>query len=493
MSEPPPHLFIVLGATGDLAQRKLLPALYRLSRDGRLGGNHRILAVGRRASLDDGSYRAMARAALAAAGFPGEEPAAWCGDTVSYHALADTSDEAFSGLSARVATLDRDHGLAGNRVWYLALPPGQFEPAIEAVGRSGLSRSAGFTRVVVEKPFGRDLASARALNETLHRFFDEDRIYRIDHYLGKETVRNLLVFRFGNTIFEDLWNRDRIESVQITAAEDLGAGERAGFYESTGAVRDIVQNHIAQVLTLVAMEPPSSFEGSAIRQEKVKVLRAIRPLGEEDVVFGRYTSGRVGGVSVPGYLEEKGVAPESTTETFVAIRFSIENWRWQGVPFFVRAGKRLPAKCTEIAVVFRRPPVCLLEAGGSCPLEQNVLFITLQPDEGFTLLMDVKVPGDSVSVKRIPLDFRYAGELGSLPEAYETLLLDVVEGQQTLFVHSEEVEASWALFDPVVRRPRQVQPYPAGTWGPAAAAELLRRTGHAWEAGIRGLPGRPDA
>ncbi|MDX1577157.1 MAG: glucose-6-phosphate dehydrogenase, partial [Gemmatimonadota bacterium] len=356
---------------------------------------------------------------------------------------------------------------------------------------AGLNRSSGWTRLVVEKPFGRDLDSARELNRLIHAHFDEGQVYRIDHYLGKETVQNLLVFRFANPIFESLWSRDRVECVQITVSEDLGIGSRAGYYDRAGALRDMVQNHVAQLLALVGMEVPAGFEADPVRYEKIKLLGAIREIGPDDVVFGQYARGTVDGEAVPGYLEEAGVDPESDTETFVALRLAFDTWRWQGVPIYVRTGKRLPRRLTQIAVTFQAPPVCLFESMGMCETPPNVLFLTLQPDEGFALLVDVKVPGEPFRLATLPLDFFYKQVFGPIPDAYQTLLLDVLTGDQTLFVHADEAEASWELFEPLLEADRNVHLYRAGTWGPDAADELLARHGHGWIEPV-GHPGRDE-
>jgi glucose-6-phosphate 1-dehydrogenase len=366
-------------------------------------------------------------------------------------------------------------------VFYLALPPGLFAEAIEGLGRAGLAAGPGWTRLVVEKPFGTDLASARGLNELVHHWFGESQVYRIDHYLGKETVQNLLVFRFTNPLFERAWNRDRVRCVEITVAEDLGIGTRAGFYDDAGALRDIVQNHLAQVLTLVAMDPPVRFAADDIRNKKVEVLRAITPVAPDEVVFGQYTAGTVGGEPVAGYRDEPGVDPESTTETAVAMRLGIDSWRWEGVPFYIRTGKRFPRRLTRIVVRFQEAPVCLFHGEpDDCHAEPNILVITLQPEEGFDLLFDVKEPKEATGLRREALHFRYEDEFGPLPDAYETLLMDIIEGDQTLFVRGDETEASWRVFGPVIESRPPVHPYPAGTWGPEEARELPRRDGFTW-------------
>jgi glucose-6-phosphate 1-dehydrogenase len=472
-SETEPNLFVIFGGTGDLARRKLLPALARLVAAGQLGRDSHVLAIARDRALDDASFRDLARHALAEAGVAEGPSATLCGDCLHFQPIGDGGAAEFRALAGRIATLEAERGLPGNRTFYLALPPAAFPGAVTSLGAAGLNRSPGWTRLVIEKPFGQDLASARKLNTLVHGVFDERQIYRIDHYLGKETVQNLLVFRFANAIFESLWNRDRIESVQITVAESLGVGSRGRYYDSSGALRDMVQNHIAQLLTLIAMEVPGDYAADSIRYEKIKVLRSLAPILPEDVVFGCYTTGRLNGRSVPGYREEPGVPPDSRTETFVAMRLWIQNWRWQGVPFYVRTGKRLPARTTQVALQFRRSPVCLFEAlGGACYEVGNVLVLTLQPDEGFALHFDVKSPGTPFNLQRIPLAFEYGSLFPDLPEAYETLLLDVLRGDQTLFVHADEVEASWEVFDPVLRNPPPLESYPAGSWGPPAAEWL---------------------
>ena len=464
-----PHLFICIGGTGDLMRLKLLPALRKLAAAGHLRGRCHLLGVARRAQSEDG-YRAWAREALAGAGLSVDaDTSGWCDECVHYQALGDATDGDYRALAARIRQLERAHGLPGNRVFYLAIPPTAVAATVTALGTAGLSRSPGWTRVVVEKPFGHDLASAHELNRLLHEQFDELQIYRIDHYLAKETVQNLLVFRFANSIFESVWNRDRVASVQITVAQDLGVEGRGRFYDRVGALRDMIQNHLTQLLTLTAMEAPVAFEAEAVRDEKAKVLRAIPPIAPEEVVYGQYAPGEVGGEPVPGYLEEEGVSADSTTETFVALRAYIANWRWQGVPFYLRTGKRLPTRVTQIHVHFRCPVLSLFAALDVSQVQPNTLIITLEPDEGFDLSFQVKAPEEPVSLRTQSLHFRYSEAFGPLPEAYETLLLDVIEGDQTLFVRFDEVEAAWRIYTPLLERQPQVHPYAAGTWGPPEA------------------------
>ncbi len=476
-----PHLFVVFGATGDLFHRKLLPALFRLVKRGLIDQRFRILGVARRGDIEDESYRILCGKALDAARVPESEVTRGMFlQSLHYQQVADGVPESYASLAERIHEIENEHDLPGNRVFYLSLPPQAFEPTIDGLGRAGLNRSRGFTRVVIEKPFGRDLASARELNQLVHRWYEEPQIYRIDHYLGKETVQNLFVFRFANALFEPVWNRDRIEHVQITVSEELGVENRAGYYDQAGALRDMVQNHLTQLLTLTAMEPPAQFEAEAIRNEKVKVLRSIAPIEDSDVVFGQYTPGSIEGAQVSGYLGEKGVPNESKTETFVALRVSISNWRWQGVPFFLRTGKRMPKRMSQISVNFRCPPVSMFAPFNTCVLTSNQLVITVQPDEGIDLVFDVKAPGDQLATKSQRMRYRYNESFSVLPDAYETLLRDVVIGDQTLFVRGDEVEKSWEIFTPVLERAHRVHGYAAGSWGPAAADDLIASNDRRW-------------
>ncbi len=471
-----PCLFIIFGATGDLMRRKLLPALYQLTRAGELPAHCRILGVGRDGKLTDDRFRQEACTALAKAGLAvTRSMRQWCEASLHYQAMGAGDAAAFAALAARITALERGRRLQGNRVLYLALPPVAFPPTIEALGKGGLNRSRGWTRLVIEKPFGRDLASARALNALVHRYFDEEQVYRIDHYLGKESVQNLLAFRFGNALFESAWNRDHVSSVQISVSEALGIEGRAAYYERNGTLRDMVQNHLTQLLTLTAMEVPAAFEAESIRFEKVKVLRSVAPIGEDAVVFGQYGPGRAGRRKLAGYREETGVAPRSQTETFVGLRLEIDNWRWQGVPFVLCTGKRLARQSTEIAIRFRSPPVALFRSLDGCTTHSNVLVITLQPNEGFRLSFEVKSPGEAFTLQTQHMDFRYAEAFGApLSAGYETLLRDVAEGDLTLFVHADEAEASWRLYTPLLHQRRRLHLYPAGSVGPAALFRLTK-------------------
>ena len=472
------HLFVIFGGTGDLARRKLLPALAHLMMSGDLPAGCVVVGISRR-SRTDAEYRSFVREALHAAGIASGDTVRRLEQRVYFQSIGQGLREDFHRLGQRLHELETAHRLKGNRVLYLALPPDALCPTILQIGQAELHRSRGWTRVVIEKPFGRDLGSARELNQTLHRFFDESQIFRIDHYLGKETVQNLIAFRFANAIFESIWNRDRIDFVTITVAEDIGIGNRAGYFDRVGTLRDMVQNHLMQLLTLIAMEVPIAFTARDLRYEKVKVLQAIAPISPEQVVFGQYTAGRIHGQPVPGYRDEPAIPADSTTETFVAARLEIANWRWQGIPFYIRTGKRLPRRMTQIVVHFRCPPVSIFRPFAHCEIRPNVLVMNLQPDEGFELGFQVKRPGPGFQLDTVRFEYRYADTFGTLPDAYETLLLDVVEGDPTLFVSEAEVEQAWILFTPLLEQTLPVYPYPAGTWGPAEADRILAK-GHVW-------------
>ncbi len=475
------HLFVVFGATGDLMRRKLLPALYQLS--GSLGPGappFRLLGLARQA-LDTDGYRRMAVDALVSSGVARPaEARRWASRVVHYLSLGGERPEDYDRVRSGLERLEQDEGLPGHRVFYLALPSEAIPAVVRALGACGLTHGPGWSRLVIEKPFGTDLASARALNAELHREFDERSIYRIDHYLGKETVQNLIVFRFANMLFESVWNRDRISHVEITVAESLGVEDRAGYYDRAGALRDMVQSHLTQLLTLTAMEVPSGLEADAVRNEKVKVLQSVEPLRPDDVVRGQYEAGRVGRARLAGYRQEPGISPTSRTETYVALRVQLNNWRWQGVPFFLRTGKRLPEKRTEIIVHFRRPPVWFFPGREPAEVSANRLTLTLQPDEGFELAFEIKRPGHAIELETHRLHFRYAEAFGPLEDAYQTLLVDLMRGDATLFVRADEVEASWRVYAPVLARPPALRRYPAGSWGPKDADRLPRELGHAW-------------
>ena len=461
----PPFLFVIFGAGGDLSDRKLLPALYHLmGRHSDLRSCH-ILGVARTPRTDD-QFRREVREVLAEHGFAGETSHHWCDTNVAYESLGEAGND-YDRIEQRIREIEQAHHLPENRVYYLALPPVGFEPTVRALGERGLGRSAGWIRLVVEKPFGHDFASGRSLNELVHAYFDEAQIFRIDHYLGKETVQNLLVFRFANALFESVWNRDRIERVEILVEERLGVEERGKYYDKSGALRDMVQNHLTQLLCLVAMDAPTRFDAAAIGREKLKVLESIRPLRRADVVLGQYAAGTIDGATVPGYRDEAGVPADSLTPTFVELSLEISNWRWQGVPFVIRTGKRMPERRTQIIIHFRPAPISIFQPfEKTCDLSPNRLVFTLQPDEGFDLSFEVKEPGDAFSLATQTLHFRYDEVYDPLREAYETLLLDVLRGDQTLFVDADWVEASWKLYEPVLRDGLDLRLYAAGSAGP---------------------------
>ena len=490
---PDPAILALFGCTGDLANRKVLPAIYHLWRTNLLPHEFVLLAIGRR-PYDDEAYREKVRGALEEFSrvLPLDEPA-WKSfrERIRYQRLDFEDANGFDQLGHRLDELDAAEGTRGNRLYYLATQPSQFADIVAQLGRVGLDHErhdGGWRRVVIEKPFGHDLESAKKLNREVGKVFREAQVYRIDHYLGKETVRNLLVFRFGNGIFEPLWNRRYVDHVQVTVAESIGIEGRGQFYEETGAVRDVIQNHLLQLVSLVAMEPPATFEADALRDEKVKVLRAIGthpadPL--DDVVRGQYGRGWVGGEQVPGYREELDVDRESETETFVAARLLIDDWRWSGVPFYVRTGKRLPKRSTEIAIQFREVPHHLFRETSAEP-DANLLAIRIQPDEGIMLRFGAKVPGLGLDVRSVTMDFTYGSAFSvDSPDAYETLILDALQGDASLFTRADEVEEAWSLVDPFIdawaNGPAPDFPnYDAGTWGPEAADELIAREGRRW-------------
>jgi glucose-6-phosphate 1-dehydrogenase len=490
---PDPSVLVLFGATGDLAHRKVIPALYQLWRTNLLPHEFVLLAIGRR-PYDDDAFRRDMRASLDQFSrvLP-VEPGAWrsFAERVRYQRLDFTDPAGFDGLSSRLDALDRSDGTRGNRLYYLATQPSEFAEIIGQLGRVGLDHElhdGGWRRIVIEKPFGHDAGSAERLNREVHKVFRESQVYRIDHYLGKETVRNLLVFRFGNGIFEPLWNRRYVDHVQITVAESIGIGSRGAFYEENGASRDVLQNHLLQLVSLVAMEPPATFEAEALRDEKVKVLRAISSPPAEvggKVVRGQYGPGWVAATKVPGYRQEPNVDPTSETETFVAARLTIDDWRWSGVPFYVRTGKRLPKRATEIAIQYREVPHRLFKDEGVGP-DANLLAIRIQPDEGIMLRFGAKMPGMGIDVRSVTMDFSYGSAFSvDSPDAYETLILDALQGDASLFTRADEVEEAWSIVDPIVEAwaeaPAPHLPnYDAGSWGPAAADELLAGDGRRW-------------
>jgi glucose-6-phosphate 1-dehydrogenase len=491
---PDPSILTLFGATGDLAHRKVIPAVYHLWRTNLLPHEFVLLALGRR-PYDDESFRTEVHKALEQYSrvLPLDE-AAWrsFSHRIRYQRLDFDDPKGFDTLAKRLDELDQAEGTRGNRLYYLATQPSQFAEIVGELGRVGLDHErhdGGWRRIVIEKPFGHDLDSAKRLNREVGKVFRESQVYRIDHYLGKETVRNLLVFRFGNGIFEPLWNRRYVDHVQITVAESIGIENRGAFYEETGAVRDVLQNHLLQLVSLVAMEPPATFEADALRDEKVKVLRAIGthpadPL--DDVVRGQYGAGWVNGEQVKAYRDEDEVDPKSETETFVAARLNIDDWRWSGVPFYVRTGKRLPKRATEIAIQFRAVPHHLFRHTTVSEPDANLLAIRIQPDEGIMLRFGAKVPGLGLDVRSVTMDFTYGSSFNvDTPDAYETLILDGLQGDASLFTRADEVEEAWSLVDPFIdawaNGPAPDFPnYDAGTWGPPEADELIGREGRRW-------------
>lgn len=490
-----PMVLVIFGATGDLTRRKLVPALYNLAHTGQLPAAFAVVGFGRTAMTSE-QFRQQLRSGVEEfARFQPVNPAVWeaLAEGIEYVRGDYNAAGDYAALGRRLEEIDRQRGTAGRRLFYLAVPPAEFIPIAEQLARSNLVRPpwehGPAQRIIVEKPFGRSLATARELNRALARVFDERQVLRIDHYLGKETVQNILVLRFANEIFEPLWNQKYVDHVQITVAESLGVGSRGGYYDQTGALRDMVQNHMMQLLALVAMEPPATLEPEAIRNEKVKVLSAIRPIpptqAERFAVRGQYTAGAVAGQPVPGYREEQGVRPDSLTETYVALKLFLDNWRWAGVPFYLRHGKRLPKQAAEIAVQFKAPPAVLFAAEAVSPLQPNALVLRIQPDEGVAIRMNAKVPGTALNLQPVKMDFHYGGSFGTrTPEAYERLLHDAIAGDSTLFIRGDETERSWAILDNVLQgwadSPVPPAPYAAGGWGPAEADEFIQRDGRRW-------------
>ncbi len=486
---PSPCTIVIFGASGDLTSRKLMPALFALFSRGFLPGGMRIVGTSRRPWSRPEFEERMA-AALEKHSHTEASPEHRRAFLDSLDFVSSNAREE-GGLAALREKLESP-GFPPDRLFYLATPPTEFGPIAAALGRAGLVHpnavGTPWTRLIVEKPFGRDLRSARELNRELQAVFSEDQIYRIDHYLGKETVQNILVFRFANAIYEPVWNNRYVDHVQITVAESIGVGSRGAYYDRSGALRDMVQNHILQVLSLVAMEPPSAFRAESVRVEKLKVLDSLRPVEPEAVsqrvVRGQYGRGRFLGEELPAYREEPGVAPDSATETFVALKMFIDNWRWAGVPFYIRTGKRLPRKVSEVSIHFKQVPHALF--GRSGPPGANMLALRIQPDEGISLLFEAKVPGVKVRLRPVKMSFDYGGSFGGpLPDAYERLLLDAVSGDKTLFIHEEEAYRSWEFLEGIMEGWRREGPppfpnYAAGTWGPQEAEELLARDGRKW-------------
>ena len=485
-----PFALIIFGASGDLARRKLMPALWSVYAARTLPEPFAILGVSR-TEMSDHEFRLRTREAVTE--FARVQPPSdhvWdrFASSLFYFAGDPKDPELYPRLAARLAELEARRGGPVNRLFYCSTPPSVYDDIVQNIGASGLARTdGGWTRIVIEKPFGRDYESARALNQQLAAVFTEDQVYRIDHYLGKETVQNILVFRFANQIFEPLWNRIHVNHVQITVSEELGVENRGAYYEEAGALRDMVQNHILQLLCLIAMEPPVTFDAAPVRDEKNKVMEAIRPVDparvDDVAVRGQYTSGFVIGKPAPGYREEKGVARDSRTETYAALKLHVDNWRWAGVPFFLRTGKRLPKRASEIVIRFHRTPHMIFRRSPT-GVEPNLLVIRIQPDEGIGLRLTAKTPGPDLKLAPVTMDFRYGEVFGSQsPEAYERLLLDAIHGDATLYARADWVEQAWKILQPILdawAAGGEPAPYEAGTWGPSAADEFIKREGGAW-------------
>lgn len=491
----PPTVVVIFGASGDLTARKLVPAIFNLGIDNLLPSEFHLIGFGRKPIGDD-QFRAMMDAAIREYSRRPLNEAIWerVRQHMSYHAGGYDDAEAFATLAKKLDDIEAGLGRDVQRLFYVSTPPNVFESIIQNLGRSAMAKAHVHTKlaskVIIEKPFGRDLASARALNTAINEVFEEPQVYRIDHYLGKETVQDLLVQRFANSIFEPLWNREHVDCVQITVAENLGVGGRGGYYDTSGALRDMIQNHTMQLVALTAMEPPVSLDPEAIRDEKVKVLQAIQPLELKpeggDVVRGRYTDGLINGEPVVGYLDAPGIPADSSTETYAALRLSINNWRWQGVPFYIRSGKRMARRASEIAIQFKRPPGILFSESKKYDVAQNTMVIRIQPDEGVTLVMNSKIPGLETRTQPVKMHFRYATTFGSnTPEAYERLILDAMIGDSTLFIRGDETEASWKLITPILQHWQScgqngLAEYAAGSWGPLESERLLWEKGHQW-------------
>ena len=483
---------ILFGASGDLAKRKVIPAMYDLAQYNSLGACYAIIGFARTPMTDETFRNSVGEAAKTISEVGPIDPQKWSGFAANlFYTAGDYSDpDSYVRLVGRLAELEAAKKLCGNRLFYLSTPPEVYPDIVEQLGRAGLARPNkpnSWVRIIIEKPFGRDLASAKQLNKIVLNVFEEKQIYRIDHYLGKDTVQNLLVLRFGNGIFEPLWNRNYVDQVQITASETLGVERRGGFYETAGALRDMIQSHVLQLTSLVAVEPPASFDATAVRNEKLKVLQSIRPFNLEMVaqwvVRGQYAPGKIADKSLPGYREEQGVKPDSRTETFVAMRLLVDNWRWAGVPFYLRTGKRLARRSTEIMIQFKRAPHIVFRER---EVEPNRLVLNIQPEEGVSVSFGAKRPGTEMSIGNVTMNFSYKeGFGGTTRSAYATLLNDCLRGDATLFDRGESVEAAWSLVDPILdvwsaAKTAGVPVYSSGTWGPKESDQLLERDGRQW-------------
>jgi len=487
-----PCSVILFGASGDLAKRKVIPAMYDLAQHDSLGERYAIVGFARTPMTDESFRATIGEAAKTISEVGPIDPAKWKEFSSNlYYSAGEYGDlNSFAQLAKRLAEIDKEKKLGGNRLFYLSTPPEVYPDIVAQLGRAGLAKPSNpnsWVRIIIEKPFGRDLASARELNKIVLDVFEEKQVYRIDHYLGKDTVQNLLVLRFGNGIFEPLWNRNYVDHVQITAAETLGVERRGGFYETTGALRDMIQSHVLQLTSLTAVEPPASFDATAVRNEKLKILQSIRPYNLEmvaqSVVRGQYAPGTVDGQKLAGYRDEPGVNPNSRTETFVAMKVLIDNWRWAGVPFYLRTGKRLAKRTTEIMIQFRCAPHIVFRER---EVEPNRLVLNIQPDEGISVSFGAKRPGTEMSIGNVTMNFSYREAFGGATRsAYATLLNDCLRGDATLFDRGDSVEAAWSIVDPILdvwsaARTGKVPVYPAGTWGPKESDQLLERDDRQW-------------
>ena len=497
-ASPPATIIVIFGASGDLTARKLAPAIFNLSQDQLLPENCFLIGVGR-SPMQDNEFRKYLKDSLDQYSRRKIDEENWqkLESNIFFHGGAYDDPNSFNQLEELILGLEKKLQNSAQCLFYISTPPSVFEPILENLGESGLAKrhhGSGFaSKVVIEKPFGKDLESARKLNNIINQRFDESQVFRIDHYLGKETVQSLLVQRFANSIFEPVWNRNYVSCLQITVSEEIGVGKRGGYYDKSGALRDMIQNHVMQLLALTAMEPPSSLNPESIRDEKVKALKAIKPLSlkgqNSEVVRGVYTEGLVGGEKATGYLNEDGIPEDSFTETYAALCLNIENWRWKGVPFYMRSGKRLAGKASEIAVQFKRPPGILFGQDERFSLAPNLLVIRIQPNEGVTLYLNSKTPGLETKLQPIQLSFGYETTFGSnTPEAYERLILDALNGDGTLFIRGDEAEISWSLLSPILtywneQKTNGLENYSAGTWGPVGADKLLLAKGHEWITG----------
>jgi glucose-6-phosphate 1-dehydrogenase len=497
---------VIFGASGDLAKLKLIPAIYEMVVEDLLP-DHFVLIGYARTEMTDDAFRKICADSIAKNARTArkmgvdQQKLSWLIGRTFYHTGQYDQADDFKNLKSRIDTLDKDYKLQGNRLFYLSTPPGAFVPISECLGQQGLvervqsgavHHEGPWQRVIIEKPFGHDLASAQKLNELLMHSFHESQIYRIDHYLGKETVQNLMVMRFANSMYEPIWNYKYIDSVQITVAESVSADDRAGYYDKSGALRDMVQNHIFQLMALVAMEPPAALDARSIRDEKVKVYKSVRQFSprrvDEFAVRGQYGAGEVKGKPTDGYLKAKGVDPSSTTETFVALKLFIDNWRWSGTPFYVRTGKCMPGKLSEVVVRFRSPPLTLFQKQCESPVYPNDLVIKVAPEEGISMHLNGKVPGGTMNIKRVEMNFDYADTFNKeAPEAYERLIYDAITGEQTLFIRGDEAEAAWEVIDVILKgwsmSNRPPEQYAPGTWGPKRAIDLMEHDGRRWAHG----------